>query len=410
MSLLTPSFSRKHIQTHTLKQNIISIHRSATKQYKPKSNGASAHGQGMIATGAHTIGITEQSPSTKMKSILEMDNLSDFLIQAQLANKDFVSEREQFLNIDNVAEEYVPTGRATGAIIHSEDTARHNRGGEGSGDNDDKFSFCELSVPRRPQWIPGVTTPEELDRMENESFLNWRRGVARREEEIAMLAFASSSQQQNGIMNNNGNNGSNVSVTPYEKNIHVWRQLWRVLERSSIVLQIVDARNPLFYISNDLRSYAQDELNKPMLILVNKSDYLTEKQRKVWSEYFLKKGYDHLFFSAYVEQKKIDAEASAAKKGEAVTVNDDEKAVVSDNEEEEDAASDNMVSNNSATQVVGQDSLGIATPLTREQLLDALDTFAKRHGCSPDEKYDNRIQYGLVGFPNGKCVVSSSLE
>jgi len=347
-----------------------------------------------------------------MKSILEMDNLSDFLIQAQLANKDFVSEREQFLNIDNVAEEYVPTGRATGAIIHSEDTARHSR----DGGEDDKFTFCELSVPRRPQWIPGVTTPEELDRMENESFLNWRRGVARREEEIAMLSFASS--QQNGMNNNNGNNSnssSNVSVTPYEKNIHVWRQLWRVLERSSIILQIVDARNPLFYISNDLRSYAQDELNKPMLILVNKSDYLTEKQRRVWSEYFVKKGYDHLFFSAYVEQKKIDAEASAAKKGEGANVNDNEKAVVSDNEEEEeeeeDATSDNIMSNSSATQEVGQDPLGITTPLTREQLLDALDAFAKQHGCSPDEKYDNRVQYGLVGFPNGEwSVVNNSLQ
>ena len=144
-----------------------------------------------------------------------------------------------------------------------------------------------------------------------------------------------------------------------------------------------------------------------MLILVNKSDYLTEKQRRVWSEYFVKKGYDHLFFSAYVEQKKIDAEASAAKKGEGVSVNDNEKAVVSDNEEEEEeeddnATSDNMMSNSSATQEVGQDPLGITTPLTREQLLDALDAFAKRHGCSPDEKYDNRVQYGLVGFPNGE--------
>ena len=132
----------------------------------------------------------------------------------------------------------------------------------------------------------------------------------------------------------------------------------------------------------------------------------TEKQRRVWSEYFVKKGYDHLFFSAYVEQKKIDAEASAAKKGEGVNVNDNAKALVSDNEEEEEeeeegATSDKMMSNRE----VGQDPLGITTPLTREQLLDALDAFAKQHGCSPDEKYDNRIQYGLVGFPNGEWVL-----
>ena len=61
----------------------------------PKTNGSSAHGQGMISTGAQSIGIENPSEGTKMKSVLEMDDLSDFLFQAQLANKDFQSEREQ---------------------------------------------------------------------------------------------------------------------------------------------------------------------------------------------------------------------------------------------------------------------------------------------------------------------------
>ena len=52
----------------------------------------------MISTGAQSIGIEDpasEAGSKKMKSVLEMDDLSDFLVQAQLANKDFVSEREQ---------------------------------------------------------------------------------------------------------------------------------------------------------------------------------------------------------------------------------------------------------------------------------------------------------------------------
>lgn len=66
--------------------------------------------------------------------------------------------------------------------------------------------------------------------MENDSFFEWRRGVARREDEIAALAFAAS-------RNNAGERGgaagyAGASVTPYEKSLHVWRQLWRVLERS----------------------------------------------------------------------------------------------------------------------------------------------------------------------------------
>jgi len=356
-----------------------------------------------MSTGARNIGIHEQTDSEKMKSVLEMDNLSDFLVQAQLANKDFISEREQFLNIDNVAQEYVPTGHPTGAIIHTQDEVRNNQ------NLDTSFAFHELSVPRRPKWIPGVTTPEELDIMENETFLNWRRGVAMKEEEIAQLAF-----EQQKLSNVGHQAHVGASVTPYEKNLHVWRQLWRVLERSSIVLQIVDARNPLFYLSDDLRSYAMDELGKPMLILVNKSDYLTPSQRKVWSAYFKERGYNHLFFSAYEEQKKIDKEASAVKKGEVLFDYDDEteeeKAVVSDDDDEHDVndnipldavnAQQQSNSSNSSDEV----SLGITNLLTREQLLDALETFAKSNGCSPNEKYDNKIQYGLVGFPNGELL------
>lgn len=40
---------------------------------------------------------------------------------------------------------------------------------------------------------------------------------------------------------------SNIRATPFEKNIEVWRQLWRVLEKCDIAVQIVDARNPLLY-------------------------------------------------------------------------------------------------------------------------------------------------------------------
>ncbi|KAL9187465.1 hypothetical protein ACHAXT_001568 [Thalassiosira profunda] len=367
------------------------LQRAQVKRYTPKSNGASAHGQGMIATGAHTIGVADESEGAKMKSVLEMDDLSDFLLQATMANKDFQSEREQFLNIDNVAQEYVPTGQATAAIIHGDAAAVRPEA---------NFAFKELSVPRRPKWTPGVTTPEELEAMENESFLEWRRGVALREEQIAARAFAS-----------HGGGAAGASVTPYEKNLHVWRQLWRVLERSGMVVQIVDARNPLFYLSEDLRTYAMEELGKPMLMLVNKSDYLTERQRRAWSDYFAARGVDHLFFSAYEEQKKIDEAAARAKRGEAMW-DGREETVVTD--EEGDASNDETAT---PVEEPEQDAkptpasnLGIVNPLTREQLLDALDAFARRHGCAPDEKYDNRIQYGFVGFPNvGKSSVINVL-
>lgn len=66
---------------------------------------------------------------------------------------------------------------------------------------------------------------EEVDRREKDAFLKWRRDVAAMEE---------------------GNRS--LKVTPFEKNLEVWRQLWRVIERSDFAIQIVDARNPLLYL------------------------------------------------------------------------------------------------------------------------------------------------------------------
>jgi large subunit GTPase 1 len=47
-------------------------------------------------------------------------------------------------------------------------------------------------------------------------------------------------------------NNIKLAITPFEKNIEVWKQLWRVIEKSQLLFQIVDGRNPFFYYSQDL--------------------------------------------------------------------------------------------------------------------------------------------------------------
>lgn len=82
----------------------------------------------------------------------------------------------------------------------------------------------------------------------------------------------------------------NLLLTPFERNIEVWRQLWRVLERSHLVVQIVDARNPLRFRCEDLESYVHDvegaegeqgtgKGKRRSLLLINKADLLTARQR-----------------------------------------------------------------------------------------------------------------------------------
>lgn len=101
-------------------------------------------------------------------------------------------------------------------------------------------------------------------------------------------------------------------LTPFEKNIEVWKQLWRVLERSDLVVQILDSRDPLLFRSPDLEKYV-DEFpdHKLNILLMNKADLLSDPQRKEWAEYFKKSGIRVIFFSARLEQIKLEAEAVA---------------------------------------------------------------------------------------------------
>lgn len=99
-----------------------------------------------------------------------------------------------------------------------------------------------------------------------------------------------------------------LMLTPYEKNLEFWRQLWRVVERSDIVVQIVDARNPLLFRCEDLESYVKEVDSKKMnIILINKADFLTEEQRQIWAEYFTNIKLKVAFFSAIlaVEKEKL---------------------------------------------------------------------------------------------------------
>jgi large subunit GTPase 1 len=66
---------------------------------------------------------------------------------------------------------------------------------------------------------------------------------------------------------------------------------------------------------------------KQFLLLINKADYLTQELREHWSKYFKENNVNHIFFSALLEQEKIDAH-------EDDDAEDAEEEVLVDKEEE----------------------------------------------------------------------------
>ncbi|WAR13985.1 LSG1-like protein [Mya arenaria] len=160
-------------------------------------------------------------------SVTEQNNLDDFLTTAELAGTEFTAEK---LNVKFISQESGGLPRAeeikTIQGLHKQHEAL-------------------LRIPRRPSWT-SETTASELDQNEKQAFLDWRRSLAMLQED------------------------DRIVMTPYEKNLDFWRQLWR----------IVDARNPLLFYCADLESYVSEvDQNKVCLLLINKADYLTDKQR-----------------------------------------------------------------------------------------------------------------------------------
>lgn len=225
------------------------------------------------------------------RSVLEQSNIDDLIATVELRQDEWA---EAYGDAEEVAEGPVLLD-LNARLAEAESAAAGSR---------------ELvSIPRRPTWNEGMSV-EELAALETETFMEWRRNLKQFE------------QDRDGF----------IVVTPYERNLDFWRQLWRCMERSDLLVQVLDARDPDFYFCQDLERYVR-ELggSKRLMLLVNKADFLSSEQRQRWTDHFEAKGVDAIFFSALNELLKQE-KARCATAGQPIgleVVADGEVEVVS---------------------------------------------------------------------------------
>ncbi|GMG03167.1 unnamed protein product [Aspergillus oryzae] len=312
----------------------------------------------------------EDAAWVKMRSITEQAALDEFLSTAELAGTDFTAEKMNNVKIIHADQKnpYLLSASEEKSAVKKH---QKNRG--------------RLTVPRRPKW-DSTTTRQQLDVMERESFLSWRRGLAELQENHDLL------------------------MTPFERNLEVWRQLWRVIERSDLVVQIVDARNPLHFRSEDLESYVKEiDPKKENLLLVNKADMLTEKQREAWADYFDRNNISFRFFSAQLAKEKIDAQL--AEQGD------------SEDEEVAEKLAETTIEEQSTEAPQKEHDGGLKLPGSsrsrRTEILDVDELEELFLSNTPDTLPENddpenprkqKTVIGLVGYPNvGKSSTINAL-
>ncbi|XP_070262633.1 large subunit GTPase 1 homolog isoform X2 [Myotis yumanensis] len=257
-----------------------------------------------------------------------------------------------------------------------------------------------LCIPRRPKWNK-KTSSEELKQAEKDNFLEWRRQLVR-----------------------------------------------------DIVVQIVDARNPLLFRCEDLECYVKEiDDDKENVILINKADLLTSEQRSAWATYFEKENVKVVFWSALAEaipligdsKEQADADAEEANRTDSENSSCDEaeipqgetrhlerdplslsEVVASDEddseyedcqeEEEEDWQTCSEEEGNPDEEACGQDwqenctvdakAQGRKTPQKRQtrnfshlvSKQELLEIFKQLH--TGKKVKDQHLTVGLVGYPN----------
>lgn len=318
----------------------------------------------------------------KMRSVTEQGALDEFLSTAQLAGTDFTAEK-----MNNVK------------IVHADQrnpyllSATEERGVR----RKHLQNRSRLTVPRRPKWDQN-TTAEELDAMERANLLEWRRGLAELQENDDLL------------------------MTPFERNIEVWRQLWRVIERSDLVVQIVDARNPLLFRSEDLEAYVKEvDPRKRNLLLINKADMMTEYQREIWADYFREKEVDYRFFSAHLAKELNEgrnAEQAILERdiNDLMNENEPAKSLVDNVQdlnleemENEIVDTQNATDDGNTSELSEEGSSTHSRERTRILTVEELEALFLEN-IPPDSTTDRKTSIGLVGYPNvGKSSTINTL-
>lgn len=116
-----------------------------------------------------------------------------------------------------------------------------------------------LDFPRRPPWSYEMSK-EQLMSQEERSF----------QEYLGKIHGAYTSEK----------------LSYFEHNLETWRQLWRVLEMSDIILLITDVRHPVVNFPPALYEYVTGELGLALVLVLNKVDLAPPALVVAWKHYF----------------------------------------------------------------------------------------------------------------------------
>ncbi|KAG6837674.1 hypothetical protein H0H93_004950 [Arthromyces matolae] len=173
------------------------------------------------------------------------------------------------------------------------------------------LSENKLTCPRRPKWHFDMSK-KEVEHNEEGVFKKW---IDQTDGLVFDWQNESNSQLQGPVAQNDNEcilSDENTekepdemprSTTYFERNLEVWRQLWRVTEISQILLILLDSRCPLVHFPPSLASYLSD---RRVILVLTKVDITGPERASAWIQYLSKE---------YPQLPIVQVESYAEKEG-----------------------------------------------------------------------------------------------
>ncbi|KDQ14426.1 hypothetical protein BOTBODRAFT_32560 [Botryobasidium botryosum FD-172 SS1] len=135
-----------------------------------------------------------------------------------------------------------------------------------------------LTCPKRPKWRYDMEK-KEVEKNEEAVFKVWERDVSEKIEAWRKGGEEDSAGTEAGAQSESAPR----SPTYYERNLEVWRQLWRVTEISSILLVLLDARCPPIHYPPSLHSYLTSLVpTRKIILILTKTDIVGDECAAGW--------------------------------------------------------------------------------------------------------------------------------
>ena len=331
---------------------------------KARKDGKIGHADSYLYT-------TDTKRSNAIDSVIQQNALEELMSMAELADRDFTADRGKAVVIK------AGTSSVTAHESASSEAARRKAEEE----NQDK-----LCVPRRPAWTSKMTA-DQLDAQERAYFLEWRRALAELE------------------------GSDQLVLTPFEKNLNVWRQLWRVIERSDIVVQVVDARDPLTYWNDDLEKYCLElDPTKTSVLLMNKSDMVPAALRSAWADYLDARKIDYLFWSAKQAGEGDEGDEDEGEVEREVQGNDGVSKRFEGGVDAESETEDPRVRLRGVNELIEILKAKAAKAVREQQLLQRAQAGGAAGSGNASANRSGAFMVGLIGYPNvGKSSTINAL-